>query len=295
MGLKVYEGKEKPYFHIVILGTGANGSHFFRSLCQDIATYYGTKGSVYSNSYPFNFQIYLVDEDKVESKNLKNQLFDQDDIGEYKVDALRERYGEHYNIFVKSVPQYITELESLQKLFDVKDERNCIPILCGMVDNNRTRQLMDEFFHSDFLDDLIYIDAGVEGVFMVPGKKENEFTSEEEKIADRSGFSGQVVVGYKKKGLVWLNPIGRVYGDILTDEESVFPNQSCGEAILNNPQRCATNKFAAQIANNIMNTLFHTREIEIHRVDFNARVSGANPVYVPIATQREYKEFLKTI
>lgn len=130
---------------------------------------------------------------------------------------------------------------------------------------------------------------------MVPGKKENEFTSEEEKIADRSGFSGQVVVGYKKKGLVWLNPIGRVYGDILTDEESVFPNQSCGEAILNNPQRCATNKFAAQIANNIMNTLFHTREIEIHRVDFNARVSGANPVYVPIATQREYKDFLKTI
>ncbi|WP_066297521.1 ThiF family adenylyltransferase [Bacillus sp. FJAT-29937] len=295
MGLKVYEDEKKPYFHIVILGTGANGSHFFRSLCQDIATYYGTKGSVYSNAYPFHFEIYLVDEDKVESKNLRNQLFDQDDIGEYKVEALRERYGEHYSIPVKSVPKYITELESLQKLFDVKEYPNCIPVLCGMVDNNRTRQLMDEFFHSEYLEDLIYIDAGVEGVFMVPGKTEKEFTPEEEKIADRSGFSGQIVVGYKKKGQVWLNPIGRVYGDILADEESVFPGQSCGEAIFNNPQRCATNKFAAQIANNIMNNLFHSREIDIHKVDFNARVCGANPVYVPKAIEREYKEFLNTI
>lgn len=295
MGLKVYTKEDKPYYHIVIIGAGANGSHFFRSLCQDIATYYGTSGSLYANSYPFYFDIFLVDEDQVETKNLRNQLFDSDDVGEYKVDALRERYGEHYNLSVKSVPQYVTDIETLQSLFKVHEEENCIPILIGMVDNNRTRQLMDEFFHSDYLEDLIYLDAGVEGVYMVAGKKERDFSLEEKAIAAQSGFSGQIVVGYKKNGQVWLNPIGRVYGDILEDEHTAFPNQSCGEAILNNPQRCETNKFAAQLANNMMNNLFHSKEIETHRVDFNARKCGANPVYVSRTIEREYNEFLKTI
>lgn len=295
MGLKVLDKDYMtPYYHIVQIGAGANGSHFFRSLCQDVATY-GAGKKNFLGSSRFEIDIYLVDEDKVEKKNLDNQLFDEEDIDEYKVDALRERYAEHYNIRVQSVPKYVTDIETMQSLFKFpKKDSRIVPILIGMVDNNATRQLMDEFFHSDYLEDLIYIDAGVEGVFVVPGKNERQFTDEEKAQAARSGFSGQAVVGFKKKGQVWLEPYGRLYDDVLTDENTAFPNQSCGEVIINNPQRCATNKFAAQIANNLMNTLFHTKTIETHHVTFNAQFCGARPEFVSKTVKKEYNEFRVT-
>ncbi|MGG3805781.1 ThiF family adenylyltransferase [Metabacillus fastidiosus] len=226
MGLKIMDKDTmKPYYYIVQIGAGANGSHFFRSLCQDISTYFSQKRSSYNDSLPFYLDFYLVDEDKVEKKNFNNQLFDEDDLDEFKVDALRERYAEHYQLEVQSVPKYITDIETLQSLFAAaKSGKNVVPILISMVDNNATRQLMDEFFHSDYLEDLIYIDAAVEGVYMVPDKEEKDFTEEEKAIAARSGFSGQVVIGFKKKGQVWLQPVGRIYDDILTDEHTAFPN-----------------------------------------------------------------------
>lgn len=295
MGLKLFkESNVKPHYFIVQVGAGANGSHFISSLCQDIATYGVQKTFSYHQVGPFEYTMYVCDADEVEKKNLKNQLFDEEDVGSFKVDALRERYSEHYNVPFSSVPQYVTDLEFFQKLFTFpKENKRIIPVLIGMVDNNRSRQLMDEFFHSNYLDDLIYIDAGVEGVYVVPGKEERQYSQMEKQIAANSGFSGQIVVGFKRNGQVFLPPVGRVFEDILTDEETAFPGQSCGEAIINNPQRCATNKFAAQIANNIMNTLFHTNEIGIHAVDFNAKMCGANPTYVSKDIQREYNALIQ--
>ena len=164
-----------------------------------------------------------------------------------------------------------------------------IPILIGTVDNNRTRQLMDEFFHSDHLDELIYIDAGVEGVTVIPGKQPYQYSKEENAMIDQSGFSGQVVVGYKSNHQVWLPPICRVFEDILVDEKTAFPGQSCGEAILNNPQRCATNKFAAQIVNNVLNNVLHTQTIFTHVLNFNAQVSGVTPTYISRDLLKEYE------
>lgn len=253
-------------FQIVQIGAGANGSHFFRNMLQDIATY---------NAKRYSFDIKLVDEDKVEKKNFSNQLFDEEDLNEYKAIALAERYGQHYEIDVKSVTQYVTELEFLQKLFKptfLSDKSQVVPVLIGMVDNNATRQLLDEFFHSDYLEDLIYIDAGVEGVL------EDSDLSKEEK--DSSGFSGQIVCGVKLNGKVWLEPVGRVFRNILEDEDTRFPNQSCGNAIINNPQRCATNKMAAQLANGYFNNLLHTGTIYSHFIDFNAQFGSAMPVFI---------------
>ncbi|MCP1161381.1 MULTISPECIES: ThiF family adenylyltransferase [Bacillus] len=283
------KARNKTKFFIVQIGAGANGSHFFRSLCQDIATY--RSASNYSNP-DINYHISLCDGDIVEKKNLNNQLFDDEDIGELKVDALRERYSEHYNLLVQSIPEYVTSIELLQKLFTFPEEENIIPVLIGMLDNNKTRQLLDQFFYSDYLKDLIYIDAGVEGVYVVPGKHTSQYSLEEKAIEATSGFSGQIVVGYKRRGRVILPPVGRIFGDILLDEETVFPGQSCGDAIINNPQRCATNKFAAQLANNIMNTLFYSNDIESHVVNFNARISGANPTRIPRNVVKEYNDFM---
>ncbi|USK62230.1 hypothetical protein [Peribacillus asahii] len=179
----------------------------------------------------------------------------------------------------------------LEKLFDMEHWSNVrtIPVLVGAVDNNRSRQLMDEFFHSSHLDELIYIDAGVEGVTVIPDKRPHQYTDDEKEMIACSGFSGQVVVGYKSNHQVWLPPIARVYESILTDESTAFPGQSCGEAIINNPQRCATNKFAAQIVNNVLNNIFHTQTIYTHRMDFNAQLSGIAPTYISKTILEEYE------
>ncbi|MFY0520578.1 ThiF family adenylyltransferase [Lysinibacillus sp. UGB7] len=262
---------------IVVIGVGANGSHFLRNLLQDM--------SIYGRDMKKN-RLLIADGDKTEEKNIKNQLFTIEDVGEFKVNALAERYGDHYSIDVLAVPQYITDGEMLDRLF-VNDGR--FKILIGCVDNNRTRQLMHDYFNH--VSDLLYIDVGVEGVIL---KEElNEYSFEEaNRMIIGSGFSGQVVVGLKAKGELILPPICDVYPNVLTDTESVFPTQNCTE-ILNNPQRLETNKIAAQMANIIMNNLFHTGELFQHEILFNARYGSSNVRYIDKRTEKYFKELCR--
>lgn len=278
---------DSTHFQIICIGAGANGSHFFRNLLQDIATY----NSGYSPRVKAS--VVIADGDKVEKKNLDNQLFDREDVGQFKVDALAERYGTHYEIDVLAVPEYITSLESLANLFSLlQNSPNSLPILVGLVDNNRTRMLLHEFFMQESIPDLVYIDTGVEGVLL-----EQEVMREPsaKEMILSSGFSGQVVCGYKRKGQVFLPPVGDVYPTILTDAESVFPDQSCGDLILNNPQRSATNKLAAQMTNTFLNNLFHNGEIVQEELIFNARYGTSQARFISKRIEREYENFFKEL
>ncbi|HCG4535994.1 TPA: ThiF family adenylyltransferase [Salmonella enterica subsp. enterica serovar Typhi str. AG3] len=265
-------------FDIVIIGAGANGSHFLRNMLQDMANY-GRKLE--------KTRVLIADGDKTEEKNLKNQLFDKEDIGEFKVSALAERYGEHYGVDLLAVPEYITDVDMLNRLF-ANDGR--FRILIGMVDNNRTRQLMNDYF--EYCDDLLYIDLGVEGV-LVKDELKDKPADEANRMIIGSGFSGQVVVGFKAKGEVILPPLCDVYPNVLTDHESVFPTETCAETI-NNPQRLETNKLAAQMVNIIVNNLFHTGELFQHEITFNARYGTSNATYVEKRVERFFKELMQT-
>ncbi|USK62232.1 hypothetical protein [Peribacillus asahii] len=61
-GLTVKNLKNTIHYHVVIIGTGANGSHIFRSMLQDMATYAKANRNI-------SFDITIADEDKVERKN----------------------------------------------------------------------------------------------------------------------------------------------------------------------------------------------------------------------------------
>lgn len=268
---------------VIIVGAGANGSHFFRSLLQDISTHHNDKRTI-----PWHFDITICDKDKVERKNLSNQLFGEEDINDFKVTALVERYGDHYDIDIKTVTDYITNEDMLHQLFtplQVTEDMQVLPVLISMVDNVATRKIFDQFFHSDFLPDLLYIDAGVEGVSL-----DNSLSKEEK---DNSGFSGQVCTGLKMDGKVWMKPVMRVYEDMWEDED-YLPEQSCGEAIVNNPQRCQTNKMAATLANGIMNNLMHNKTIYVHHVDFNAQFGGSKPIFIKSSVINEFNQQIHT-
>lgn len=259
------EGKENLYFDIVQVGAGANGGQFFRSLCQDISTHFRS----FNQSKPkitFGCNLLLCDADRYESKNLSNQLCLEEDLNEYKVEILRDRYADVYGVSVGTVTQYIKDIDMLDKLFTDKDVSNKyqqVKVLIGMVDNNKTRQLFHDYFYSERVDTLLWLDAGVKGVDI-------SNTSDEKTIRE-SGFTGQIVVGFKYKGTVILKPVTDIFPDMLEDAASSFPDESCGELIINNPQRSATNRMAAVLFNNVINNLFHSQRIYNHIINFNAQ------------------------
>jgi len=271
------EDKQHLYFHIIQIGAGANGGQFFRSLCQDIATYFRAfreaerKGN--SDQVTFGVDLTICDADEFESKNLLNQICTEEDIGEYKVEALAERYADVYDISVKAVTQYIKNIEMLNRLFEemtLPENYQYVKVLVGMVDNNKTRQLLHDYFYSDKEDTLIWIDAGVTGVEVIESPNEEDI-----EMIQKSGFSGQIVTGFKYNGEVILEPVTDCFPDMLEDAASHFPDESCGEIIIDNPQRSATNRMAAVLANNIMNNLFHSQRIYNHIVPTNAQTCAS--------------------
>lgn len=270
-------------FNIVLLGVGANGSHFLRSLLQDMANY---------KSKGLSVRLVIADGDKVEEKNIANQLFDKDDVNEYKVQALAERYGDHYGIDILAYREYVTDIETLENLYGDGDGQR---ILIGCLDNNRTRQLLHEFFETQ--SDLIYIDAGVEGVIMKEEIKNmpecaNMTAAQINQMIIGSGFSGQVVTGIKYRGEEVLAPMCTVYPNVLSDQESVFPTQTCAET-LNNPQRLETNKMAAQMLNIVMNNLFHTGEVYQQEIQFHARYGTSVAELISMKQEKYFKELAK--
>jgi hypothetical protein len=58
---------------------------------------------------------------------------------------------------------------------------------------------------------------------------------------------------------------------MLEDASSSFPDETCGELIINNPQLSATKRFSAVASNNVINNLFHSQRIYWHIININAQ------------------------
>ncbi|RJG21373.1 ThiF family adenylyltransferase [Paenibacillus thiaminolyticus] len=263
------------YINFYLIGAGANGSHFFRSLCQDIRTYMDA-----DSFHLFFDEILLIDGDIVEKKNLGNQLFDEEDVSKYKVHSLADRYGGHYHLNIKAYADYIKDVAIIQRLIcpTAYDESQIIfiPFVIAMVDNNKTRQILHELFMSDETPNLLYLDAGVEAV-----SKDKDETS---------GFGGQVVLGFKLDNQVILEPVATVFPDVFEEDE--IPMPGCGATTLSAPQRATTNKFAAQISNNVVNNILHNHTIYTHVINFNAQVAGSRAQMI---SHEQVKAFTEAI
>lgn len=272
--------KEKPCFQFTVVGCGANGSHFFRGLCQDLRTHLNATRNDWDRQFGYQ-HILLIDGDKVEEKNIGNQLFDHDEVGEYKVRALAERYGEHNNLEVLWNLSYIQEPSEISRLMPV-EFKNHMPILISMVDNNATRQTFENYFRSKEVENLIYIDAGVHAAMR---------DEQSGKMRPETGNNGQIVVGFKYKGEVILESVGGVYPNIMTDTDSPAPG--CGVVVQSQPQRLTTNKFAAQIANNIVSSLLSEQAIFVHQSTFDARMCGLRSIHVSREQADHYDRLAK--
>ena len=241
----------KKHMYIVQIGTGGTGAALTQMISQVLSTM-ATDDSIYV----------VADPDLVEHKNLRNQLFIQEDVGYPKAEVLADRYGAAYELqMVAYTDGYIESLETLENLFFYRGKSmltnykyDCV--LISAVDNNFTRKIMHELFVK--YPNLLYIDVGNESCEMpdywrtVPM---TDWTALERETYEKSGYSGQVVVGLKQEDKVLCPSVSTVFPDILEDTDTIAPSTlSCADLSASEPQRYITNRFAATAVCSVLQT-----------------------------------------
>lgn len=261
----------KLYYYIVIVGAGGTGGYAIQRITKMLNAFTGV------DSF-----LVIADPDTVEEKNLLRQPFVNQDIGRKKAEVLAQRYGGTYGLKIGSYTnKYIETVDQLNQLFSLTDFRHnsgqhIQKVLIGAVDNDFSRKVMNDFYEKS--EDLIYIDAGIEGVFIPEGDRPaNEWNEQELTDHLESGYSGQVVVGVKKNGEEILEPLNKIYP--IDAADLIAPSHNCGLEPYQ-PQRMIANEMAAFHITTVMNELLSSNTILVHYANFNARTGSCRPQYV---------------
>ena len=213
-----------------VVGVGATGSNLVALLSQLAVS----KKEIE--------EIILIDGDKVEEKNFKNQKFTMKDIDKNKAEVLANRY-EKLGIKISYIDKYIeSDIEIIELLKSVSEYT--MPILIGCVDNNKCRRILNDAFEK-YKDTLIYIDAG-------NGDIERK---------------GQVVLGYKRIDQIISEPVVKYYPNILEDEEDEVNKYKCSR-IDEHPQQFVTNVLSATSIFLMINALLEG-EVPSTYISFN--------------------------
>ncbi|MDD1505527.1 ThiF family adenylyltransferase [Lysinibacillus sp. CNPSo 3705] len=261
------------YPYIVQIGTGGTGGYIVQHLSQMLGTL----------NCPHSYV--LVDPDVIENKNLKNQLFLEEEIGEKKAEVLADRYAAAYNLNISTYTEkYVETVSEITSLFsneylDISNGQSSyynvrlVPILIGCVDNVFTRQQLHKAFLK--LPNCIYIDSGNESV-TVPqdwqNRPVNEWSSEELIAYRESGWTGQIVCGIKMGKDIIQPSVCEVYPDILAVTDTIKPSEvSCSDLTASDPQRLIVNKMAAHAVMMYMSEILEDKCIENHKTVFHAK------------------------
>lgn len=209
-------------YNIVIVGCGATGSNIATFVSQLAASDENIK------------EIVLIDGDKVETKNFRNQKFTNKDIDKYKSQVLATRFA-RLGITTTYIDKFISNEGDLIELFNTMNEPI---ILVGAVDNNMARRYMDLAFHSKEVPNLIYIDTGNGDI-------------------DRCG---QTVVGAKKDNIIVSQPVSS-YFNIYEEEAAPKVDKYKCSQIEEHPQNLATNILSATTVFLMISNIISGRKI----------------------------------
>lgn len=253
----------KVLYYIVLVGTGGSGGYAVQRIAKQMNAFKNV------TSY-----LMLADPDVIEERNLLRQPFIPCDLGLKKSEVLASRYSATYGLKIGySAEKYIESAEELESLFSHTDylhkhNQMIQKVLIGAVDNDFSRKVMNDYFESS--EDLIYIDAGIEGIYLPEdgAKSEDKWTEEERMDHLESGYSGQIVVGLRKNRNVILQPIHGVYP--IDSNDLIPPSHNCGLEP-SQPQQMLANEVAAVQISAVINGLFTSNSIHFHILNFNAQ------------------------
>lgn len=292
--LKVTQTSWREYVdvfpYIVQIGTGGTGTYCVQHIAQILAT--SRKKAAYI----------IADPDIVEEKNLNNQLFLPQEVGQKKADILASRYSSAYGLPIGVYSEkYIESPEQLRKLFNMeylsmyddptemfRARKLFLPIIVGCVDNNYSRRVIYELFND--MSTGIWIDAGNEAT-VVPHdwrtRPKEEWTPEELAAFNESGWSGQVVTGVRTN-LFNQKCVAEAFPDVLEDADEIRPSEmSCSELSASEPQRAIVNKFAALIVANVLREIIEEATVSSHITFFHAKKGYMRTIPVVKEKQEE--------
>ena len=232
------------YYNIYVIGVGGTGSQLLPLLYQRF-------GSDESKSV----SITLLDGDSVEKKNMKNQRFVTSEIGLPKALVLSRRYSTLYKKVKSSyVDTYLMSSQNLLALIDediassTEGAKKTLTILIGCVDNNATREILDEVFGLT-THPVVYIDSG----------------------NGTDSRCGQSIIGVNTP-MSYQKPVCALHPEILDDKETIDKALSCQAVAGEAPQNIATNAMAAMVIFNVINNLALTGEITAHEIIFDCEL-----------------------
>ncbi|MHB1683946.1 MAG: ThiF family adenylyltransferase [Bacilli bacterium] len=255
---------------LIIVGVGGTGGYVLQQVARLL---YAIQAQ--GRAVP---DVWLVDGDTVEEKNLLRQYFLPVDVGQNKAEVLAKRYSHAYGLHIAAAGTYLTPETLLRELvcgepspYQSYDDitKGKTPIVVGCVDNAPTRRILHEQLQT--WENVVYVDAG-NGSVTMPDDPAHVDRYQLAKVKD-SGWDGQVVAGVRRQGKDVLPFPGEVFPDLITpDADEHLPTEvRCGEVIVDHPQRLMTNVTAATCVLQYLHTLLTDGTLLHHRTFFNAR------------------------
>lgn len=202
----------KYSYQIFVIGSGGTGSDFLRTISKYFSHY---------EKLPIH-DMYIMDGDIVEKKNLSRQCFINDDIGRNKAVAMAEALNEAFSLKWKAIPNYLMDTSDILPLIESFCSSNntiSIPLLIGCVDNHACRKVLETLF--SILGSCIYFDSA------------NEFSS------------GQIVYASKLNNKVVSMPRSYYFPTLFDGDMRKVTEISCEELNNSSPQHLVTNELAS--------------------------------------------------
>lgn len=254
--MELLDYKDKTYsFNIIVVGCGATGSQFIPNLSQLL-------------SYHTEHNITLIDGDLFEAKNQKNQKCIERDINRHKSEVMCQRYKRAYpDLDIAYQTEYV---RSEQQILDMLKGNERMPVLISCVDNNATRQIFHNVFHSDEVPQMIYIDSGngtdnMIGQTVIGYKK---ITSREQCKDSHGSYNSYTT---KPVSEIIYESAGVLFPEILEDKDTIDKVLSCSYVTDEKPQNIGTNITAATMLFNILNNMISFDRLPGHIIYFDAK------------------------
>ncbi len=224
--------------HFIVIGAGGNGGYFIPQLARMVSVQNKIREV---QRLPLH-RITIIEADVVEAKNLTRQNFISSDIDKNKGEVMASRYARAFGLEIGLVAQYLDTPEMLLKIMRESNSKE-LPVICGMVDNNKTRKLMHDAFKQ--YAGAFYLDVGNEE------------------------FAGQCVLGYNHHKDRFILPreggdsiqsfslpsVCEVFPEVMEAQDKLPTEMSCAERSESAPQNVYTNMTASNEAVGFVNHL----------------------------------------
>lgn len=199
---------------VVLVGCGGTGSVWASAICRIIYDL-----SERGQHIP---ELWFVDHDKVEHKNVGRQMFVESEIGRYKADVLARRFNLSLGLNI----QWFAEP------FDAQKHAHVSTLLCGAVDNHLARRALARA-------NCTWIDAG------------NHRTAGQV-IVGNTDKAHAVVSAFKAARVAYLPNAALLFPSLLEPEpiqqEQPQPDLSCADLVVRGEQHLLINTLMASVA-----------------------------------------------